>query len=443
MTSEASNCDGGYKRPTWSKGTEFLMSCISLSVGLGNIWRWADLKNIKFNYTDTCKRFPFTAFENGGATFIFVYIIILFLIGKPFYFLEMIIGQFTSSGSIKALEIVPLMKGRVCWNENSQITLAFLSHRCRIWSANCVCHNHKLLQFNYCADTLLPRSIISKHFAMDSMSWKLQLHMCAFKYQSKIQQLVTKQHRNLLLVSMKFVRLTDSLSIDWFSAMKSYDRRTTFLMELGFQIGDYRYVSLSHGCVSFCQSSKASRAQESSHISSPSFPTSSSSLCSFAPPHLKDQSTVSFTLSNPICQKCSIRLYGTMPSFSYFFHSHSAPEPCWCIPVTTNSIGTSTGESVSVPLSAQWFIDYRLLRDAMLVSMIDACTSLLAGFTIFAILGNLAHNLDVEDISKVVRGGHGLAFFSFPEAISKINVWFWPQVSAVHSSCSRLTVSLA
>jgi solute carrier family 6 amino acid transporter-like protein 5/7/9/14 len=65
-------------------------------------------------------RFPFTAFENGGATFIFVYIIILFLIGKPFYFLEMIIGQFTSSGSIRALEIIPLMKGSAHFQSHSR-----------------------------------------------------------------------------------------------------------------------------------------------------------------------------------------------------------------------------------------------------------------------------------------------------------------------------------
>lgn len=30
-------------RPKWDKGVEFLMSCISLSVGLGNIWRYFKL----------------------------------------------------------------------------------------------------------------------------------------------------------------------------------------------------------------------------------------------------------------------------------------------------------------------------------------------------------------------------------------------------------------
>lgn len=68
-----------------------------------------------------------------------------------------------------------------------------------------------------------------------------------------------------------------------------------------------------------------------------------------------------------------------------------------------------------------------LFRDAMIVTSLDTFTSLLGGFTIFAILGNLAHNVGEPDISKVIKsGGSGLAFISYPEAISKFN--FVPQV---------------
>ena len=37
-------------RQQWANSTEFLLSCVSMSVGLGNVWR-----------------FPFTAYENGGG----------------------------------------------------------------------------------------------------------------------------------------------------------------------------------------------------------------------------------------------------------------------------------------------------------------------------------------------------------------------------------------
>lgn len=65
-----------------------------MSVGLGNVWR-----------------FPFTAYENGGGAFLIPYIIVLIIIGKPMYYLEMAIGQFTSRSSIKIWEVSPILRG--------------------------------------------------------------------------------------------------------------------------------------------------------------------------------------------------------------------------------------------------------------------------------------------------------------------------------------------
>lgn len=53
------------ERESWGKDIEFLMSCIAMSVGLGNVWR-----------------FPFTSLENGGAAFLFPYIIVCLVIGR-------------------------------------------------------------------------------------------------------------------------------------------------------------------------------------------------------------------------------------------------------------------------------------------------------------------------------------------------------------------------
>lgn len=71
-------------------------------------------------------------------------------------------------------------------------------------------------------------------------------------------------------------------------------------------------------------------------------------------------------------------------------------------------------------------LTHNLLRDGWIISLTDTCTSLLAGFTIFAILGNLAFLLDTS-IENVVRGSGGLAFISYPDAIAKFS-WA-PQVT--------------
>ena len=81
-------------REQWSNPIEFLLSCVAMSVGLGNVWR-----------------FPFTAYENGGGAFLIPYILVLLFIGKPLYYMELCLGQFASFGSVKVWELAPAFKG--------------------------------------------------------------------------------------------------------------------------------------------------------------------------------------------------------------------------------------------------------------------------------------------------------------------------------------------
>jgi len=72
---------------------------------------------------------------------------------------------------------------------------------------------------------------------------------------------------------------------------------------------------------------------------------------------------------------------------------------------------------------------HNVYRDANIVCTLDTFTSLLAGCCIFGILGHLAHEIGVEDVSTVVKGGAGLAFISYPEAIAKFKTL--PQLFSV------------
>lgn len=56
------------------------------------------------------------------------------------------------------------------------------------------------------------------------------------------------------------------------------------------------------------------------------------------------------------------------------------------------------------------------------MTTLDTCTSMAAGVIIFGILGNLAYVTGIKDISQVIQGGAGIAFVSYPDAISKFDL---------------------
>lgn len=83
---------------------------------------------------------------------------------------------------------------------------------------------------------------------------------------------------------------------------------------------------------------------------------------------------------------------------------------------------------------------FSLLRDAVIITTLDTFTSLLAGVTIFGIMGNLAYKMNVHP-SKVISagGGSGLAFISYPDAIANFQAVPWVKHFFI-LNCFRLGV---
>ncbi|XP_068083470.1 sodium- and chloride-dependent glycine transporter 1-like [Anabrus simplex] len=81
-------------RPQWANKTEFILSCLGYSIGIGNVWR-----------------FPYLAYRNGGGAFLIPYLIMLVVCGIPLYFMEIAMGQFSSQACITFFRICPLFKG--------------------------------------------------------------------------------------------------------------------------------------------------------------------------------------------------------------------------------------------------------------------------------------------------------------------------------------------
>jgi len=82
-------------RGHWKHPLDFLFSCISVSVGLGNIWR-----------------FPYLCYKNGGGAFLIIYFISMLFCGVPVFLLEVSLGQYLGSGGMTTIaQICPILKG--------------------------------------------------------------------------------------------------------------------------------------------------------------------------------------------------------------------------------------------------------------------------------------------------------------------------------------------
>jgi NSS family neurotransmitter:Na+ symporter len=71
----------------WGSRTGFIVATIGAAVGLGNIWR-----------------FSYIAGENGGAAFLFVYLVFVLLIGLPLMIAELSIGRLGGGHAVTAFE---------------------------------------------------------------------------------------------------------------------------------------------------------------------------------------------------------------------------------------------------------------------------------------------------------------------------------------------------
>lgn len=87
--------DIGRKTDTWGTKFGFIMAAVGSSVGLGNFWR-----------------FPYTAGENGGSAFIFIYILCVLAIGVPLLMAEYSMGRKSGQSSIEGVLSLSRAEGK-------------------------------------------------------------------------------------------------------------------------------------------------------------------------------------------------------------------------------------------------------------------------------------------------------------------------------------------
>lgn len=92
------------ERDSWGSRLGFIFAVAGSAIGLANIWR-----------------FPYIVGKHGGAAFIFVYLICLFLMGFPVFMSEMLIGRTAKTSPIGAFR---KLGGSKFWASAGALTVA-------------------------------------------------------------------------------------------------------------------------------------------------------------------------------------------------------------------------------------------------------------------------------------------------------------------------------
>ncbi|XP_034248378.1 sodium-dependent nutrient amino acid transporter 1-like [Thrips palmi] len=386
---------GGGDRQQWSNGMEFLMSCIAMSVGLGNVWR-----------------FPFTVYENGGGAFLIPYLIVLALIGKPLYYMEMALGQFASLGSVQVWELAPVFKGIgygqlissgivvTYYCSIMAITIFYLaaSFSSELPWATCPRSPgvYPYTAWANCFDAQ-PASGVPGFSPLPPVNFS---YPGAYPYGPPYQRAPGPR-----------------LGPDRRSSSELYFKYGV-LDEVDDGVGISRGIGSPGWALSLCLAATWVSVWAVTCCGVRSSGKAAYFLALF--PYV-----ILFMLLVR-----GVTLPGALDGIIFFVRpdfDRLLDPTVWYAAVTQCFFSLGVGFGSLVMMSSYNPFQHNIHKDAIIVTSMDTMTSMLAGCTIFGILGNLAHESG-QSVGTVVKGGSGLAFVSYPEAIAKFDVA--PQVFA-------------
>ncbi|XP_038069555.1 sodium- and chloride-dependent glycine transporter 1-like [Patiria miniata] len=375
--------DENTDRGNWSNHAEFLLSCIGYAVGLGNVWR-----------------FPYLCYSNGGGAFLIPYLIMLLFAGLPLFFLELAFGQYSSNGPIRCWNSVPMFRG-------VGIGMVIVSAWVGIYYN--VVITYTLYYMFQSLTTSLP-------WAGCGHEWNTPYCSDLVKDCLANGGIMTVNNTcedigNLTTVELAEYNVTEDGNLtDYVDPLKEMRIRPSeefyrnrMLHDSG-DIGDSGYIiwqlALCLGLAWLLVFGCLVKGIKSSG------------------------KVVYFTATFPyvvlvILLIRGVTLDGYWKGVEFFVTprwSHLGEAKVWKDAAVQIFYSLSASWGGLITLSSYNKFRNNCLRDAIVVPFLNCGTSILAGFVIFSILGNMSHELDVP-VDQVVDETFGLAFIVYPEAV--------------------------
>ncbi|KAL5281088.1 hypothetical protein ACFFRR_004857 [Megaselia abdita] len=344
-------------RGRWGSKTEFFLSCVGYAVGIGNVLR-----------------FPYLCYRSGGGAFLVPYLLMLFLCGIPLFFMEMVIGQFSSTGCVGMFRMCPLFKGA----GYAIIVINFISS----------CFYSILLSY--------PLLFLTKIFSNElpwvscGHEWNTEKCIDVSKFSlynhTSIKSLRTPSdeffHEEILKISPGINELGGivwplfyCLCISWLTVYVCIIKGIKTVGKVVYFTATFPYVILF---ILFIRGITLPGAMRG----------------------------IIFYIKPEWSKLMDLKVW-TDAAIQIFF-----------------SLGPGWGGIVNMASFNKVHNDAK--KDAILIPIINCSTSIFAGFVVFSVLGFLSHQSGIP-VAEVATSGPGLAFITYPQAIAMMP---WPHLWA-------------
>ncbi|CAG5051397.1 unnamed protein product [Parnassius apollo] len=362
------------ERETWGKKVDFLLSVIGFAVDLANVWR-----------------FPYLCYKNGGGAFLVPYCIMLVVGGIPLFYMELALGQFHRKGAITCWgRLVPLLKGIGYAVVLIAFYVDFYYNVIIAWA----------LRFFFASfTTMLPWTNCNNEWNTPSCqpfeaNWEA---IAANKSQ---------QRNNESTDSMASTKPFTSAASEYFNRAILELQGSEGLHDLGAIKWDMALCLLVVYII--CYFSLWKGISTSGKV-------------------------VWFTALFPyavllILLVRGVTLPGSATGIQYYlnpnFEAITQPQ-VWVDAATQVFFSLGPGFGVLLAYASYNKYHNNVYKDALLTSVINSCTSFVAGFVIFSVLGYMAH-ASGKDVKDVATEGPGLVFVVYPAAIATMpGSTFW------------------
>lgn len=372
-------------RGQWGNKAEFILSCIGLSVGLGNVWR-----------------FPYLAYQNGGAAFLIAYIILQLVIGKPMYFMELVMGQFSGKGPTKVWDMNPSAKGvgvsmciislivAIYYNIIMAYTLYFFFSSMQETLPWTVCTDEWIRDFNcvskrepspapctvnVTANELLGKCLCTGNFTIDNSSMPTNMSCSPavpttaaaelYFYKEVIQKSAGVDIDNM---GAPLYRIALCLLLSWIVVVICLIKGIKSSGKVVYFTATFPYVILF---ILLIRGALLDGALEG----------------------------VKFFIIPEWSKLADIQVWAAAAGQMFF------------------SLSVSFGGIIMFGSYNKF--NNKVYADSLLISFMDLITSVIAGFVVFTTFGGMAKAIG-KPVSEVAKGGYGLAFVVYPEALSNL-----------------------